>query len=100
MADDAPPLTADDRRLKHIVTDGRFRREFPREAEELDMLRVNVHRLMRKVNELCAATDAATGDAVSPVELFFPAETMEDSSPAPWEPFLREERDRAARGAE
>ena len=79
-------LTPADRRLKHITTDGRFRREFPREAEELDMLRVNVHRLMHKVNELCAATDAR------PVELYFPAETTEASSPAPWAAFLREER--------
>ena len=50
------------------------------------MLRVNVHRLMRKVNERCAAADAR------PVELYFPAETTEESSPAPWAAFLREER--------
>lgn len=84
MTDDA--LTPADRRLKHLTTDGRFRRDYPREAEELDMLRVNLHRLMQKVNELCAAADAR------PVELYFPAETTEESSPAPWAAFLREER--------
>ena len=34
MTDDA--LTPADRRLKHLTTDGRFRRDYPREAEELE----------------------------------------------------------------